>query len=255
MNQDRSPVRYLPWLSRDAVLWPLRLFALAALGVSLLIWRFASKMHLPKPGQVRLDGRATPEIANIAQLTQVGVWNLCLTVAILMTVGTIIGTDLERGYFRTWFSKPMSPMWFYLQRFLIGGVVILACPLLLGAGLALATGGSSGITPDLMGQIGLAYLLVGGATTLASRFMSKGYLVVFLVSIMQNVLHSFASRDFLPGWLLQLHNLLPPFYLVQPGLPVPHGGDLWHIAGYGAGMLALVLFLLRTRPLGSGLSM
>lgn len=253
MKRSHSPVRYLPWLSRDAIVWPLRFFALAAVGVSLLVWRFAAKMHVPKPGEVRFSGRATPDISSIAQLIQVGVWNTCLTVAILMTVGTIIGTDLERGYFRTWFSKPMSPMWFYLQRYLIGAVVVLVCPLMLGAGLALATG-ESGVTADLMAQIALAYLLVGSATTLASRFMSKGYLLVFLLSIMQNILHGFATRDFLPGWLLQLHRLLPPFYLVQPGLPAPHGGDLWHIVGYGAGMLALVLVLLRARPLGSGLS-
>jgi hypothetical protein len=255
MNRSHSPVRYLPWLSRDAIVWPLRLFALAAVSVSLLVWRFAARMHLPKSGQVQFSSRATvsPEISSVAQMIQVGVWNMGLTVAILMTVGTIIGTDLERGYFRTWFSKPMSPMWFYLQRYLIGGVVVLVCPLMLGAGLALGTG-DTGVTPDLMAQIALAYLLVGSATTLASRFMSKGYLLVFLLSIMQNILHGFATRDFLPGWLLQLHRLLPPFQLLQPGLPAPHGGDLWHVVGYGAGMLALVLILLRTRPLGSGLS-
>jgi hypothetical protein len=254
MKRDHSSVRYLPWLSRDAVIWPFRFFALAAVGVSLLVWRFASKMHVPKPGQMRFSGRASPEIASIAQLMQVGVWNTCLTVAILMTVGTIIGTDLERGYFRTWFSKPMSPMWFYLQRFLIGAVVVLACPLMLGVGLALAARGGTGVTADLMAQIGLAYLLVGSATMLTSRFLSKGYLLVFLLSVMQNMLHNFATRDFLPGWLLQLHRLLPPFYLLQPGMPAPQGGDLWHLVGYGAGMLALVLLLLRSRPLGSGLS-
>jgi len=253
MKRSHSPVRYLPWLVRDAMVWPLRLFALAAVSVSLLVWRFAAKMHVPRRGELRFNGQAAPDIASVAQMIQVGVWNTCLTVAILMTVGTIIGTDLERGYFRTWFSKPMSPVWFYLQRYLIGAAVILVCPLMLGAGLGLATG-DSGITADLMAQIALAYLLVGSATTLASRFMSKGYLLVFLLSIMQNILHGFATRDFLPGWLLQLHRVLPPFYLLQPGLPAPHGGDLWHVAGYGAGLLALVLVLLRTRPLGSGLS-
>ena len=253
MKRSHSPVRYLPWLVRDAMVWPLRLFALAAVSVSLLVWRFAAKMHVPRRGELRFNGQAAPDIASVAQMIQVGVWNTCLTVAILMTVGTIIGTDLERGYFRTWFSKPMSPVWFYVQRYLIGAAVILVCPLMLGAGLGLATG-DSGITADLMAQIALAYLLVGSATTLASRFMPKGYLLVFLLSIMQNILHGFATRDFLPGWLLQLHRVLPPFYLLQPGLPAPHGGDLWHVAGYGAGLLALVLVLLRTRPLGSGLS-
>lgn len=254
MKHHHSPVRYLPWLLRDAVIWPLRFFVLAAAGVSLLVWRFAAKMHLPKPGQLRFSGQPMPEIASIAQLIQVGVWNMGLTVAILMTVGTIIGTDLERGYYRTWFSKPMSPMWFYLQRFLIGGVIVLACPLILGGGLALAVGGGAGVTAALMAQIGLAYLLVGSATMLLSRFTSKGYLLVFLLSIVQGMLQNFVNGDFLPGWLLQVHRLLPPFQLLQPGLPAPHGGDLWHLVGYGGGMLALVLVLLRNRPLGSGLT-
>ncbi|MGH7523905.1 MAG: hypothetical protein ACREK8_06335 [Gemmatimonadales bacterium] len=254
MKRSHSGVRYLPWLARDAMLWPGRFFGLAIVGVSLLVWRFAARMHLPRPDQVRVNNRPMPMVTDISQLVQVGVWNTCLTVAILMTVGTIIGTDLERGYFRSWFSKPMSPFWFYLQRFLIGAVVILLCPLVLGIGLMLATGGSTGVTADLIGQIALAYLLVGSAAALASRFMSKGYLVVFLLSVMQNILHSIATRDFLPGWALELHRLLPPFYLLQPGLPVPHGGELWHIVGYGGGMLLLVLVLLRSRPLGSGLS-
>lgn len=254
MKRSHSGVRYLSWLTRDAVLWPGRFFALAAVGVCLLVWRFAARMHVPKPGELRVNSRPGPLVTDVSQLIQVGVWNTCLTVAILMTVGTIIGTDLERGYFRTWFSKPMSPLWFYLQRFLIGAVLIVACPLVLGIGLMLATGGSTGVTADLMAQIGLGYLLVGSAAALASRFMSKGYLLVFLLSVMQNVLHTIAIRDFLPGWVLELHRLLPPFYLLQPGQPVPHGGELWHIVGYGGGMLLLVLVLLRTRPLGSGLS-
>lgn len=253
MKRNHSPMRYLPWLVRDAVAWPFRFFALAAVAVSLLVWRFAANMHVPKPGQFRFNAQAAPEIASVAQLIQVGVWNTGLTVAILMTVGTIIGTDLERGYYRTWFSKPMSPMWFYLQRFLIGAAIILVCPLMLGAGLALAVGGT-GMTAALMGQIALAYLLVGSATTLLSRFTSKGYLLVFLLSIMQHMLENFTRGDYLPGWLLLIHRLLPPFQLLQPGVPPPQGGALWHLILYGAGMLALVLVLLRSRPLGSGLT-
>lgn len=250
MSRDHAPLRYFPWLTRDALLWPFRVFVLAAVALSLLVWRFANTMHLPR-GRLSAGGAVDPMAGNVAQSVQTGVWVVCLTVAILITVGGIVGTDLERGYYRSWFSKPMSPVWYYLQRMIIGAVVILLCPVVLGAGLALAVHGSTGLTWALMGQIGLGYLLVASATLLLSIFTSRGWLLVFLLSVVHGMLTRFLTIGVLPNWLVQVYHLLPPFQLVQPGAPIPRGGELWHLVGYGTGMLVLALTLLRTRPLGS----
>jgi hypothetical protein len=247
MKRDHSRLRYLPWFVRDAVVWPFRMFVLACVVIDLLVWRFATNTHLrgPGPGGASLD---------IPHGIQAAVWSSGLTIAILMTLGGIVGTDLERGYYRSLFSKPMSPLWYYLQRFLVGAAVILLTSLVLGAGLALGLGSNMGLTWDLIGQIGLSYLLVGSATFLVSRFSSKGWLFVFLASFLQSVVSHVTILPGVPGWLKVLHQALPPFDLLQPALPVPSGGDLWHVVAYGAAMLALALTLLRTRPLGSGIT-
>jgi len=252
MSRDHSPLRYLPWFIRDAIMWPLRLFVLAAVAISILVWRFKSNLHLPqvRPGQPNPMGA---DITSIAQLMQSAVWGLCLTVAILMTVGGIIGTDLERGYYRSWFSKPMSPLWYYLQRWMIGAIVILVSPVLLGLGLAASLGGT-GLSWTFMAQIALTYLLIASATMLVSRFTSRGWLLVFLLGILQGVLQQVARSDFLPRWLLWVHQALPPFQLVGVRVALPQGGDLWHVLAYGVAMLVASLLLLRYRPLGGGIT-
>jgi hypothetical protein len=252
MNRDRNPLRYTPWIARDLFVWPLRLFLLAAVGVSLLVWRFASKMG--SHPNTSFNGVPLGGTATLAQSVQMGVWSLCLTVAVLMTVAGIVGTDLERGYYRSWFSKPMSPLWYYLQRLMLGAVVILLCPLALGVGLAMATHGATGVTGVLLSQIALAYLLLAGATMLVSLFSSRGWLLVFVISILQHTLGAFSRGEVLPRWLLLLHRALPPFQLVQPAPVGLSGADLWHVVGYGTGMLVAALVILRVRPLGAGIT-
>ncbi|MGH7584517.1 MAG: hypothetical protein ACREL5_14975, partial [Gemmatimonadales bacterium] len=252
MTSNDSPLRYLPWFVRDAVVWPLRMFVLGAVLVSVLVWRFKANMHLPggHPGPGNPFGSG---ITSIAQMMQVSVWALCLTVAILMTVGGIVGTDLERGYYRSWFSKPMAPYWYYLQRWLVGAVVILVTPVVLGLGLA-ASLGQTGLSWSFMAQIALAYLVIASATMLVSIFTSRGWLVVFLLAILQGVLSQVARSGLIPMWLVRIHQALPPFHLVGMRAPLPHGGDLWHVVLYGVAMLVAALALLRFRPLGSGIT-
>jgi hypothetical protein len=258
MTRDRSPLRYLPWFGRDAVVWPFRWFVFAIGVVCLIVWRFAEKMHVPtrtRGGAFGAESMPLPE--NVAQMMQIGVWNSVLTVTILMTIGGIVGLDLERGYYRSLFSKPMTPLWYYAQRWLVGAAVVMLCPLVLGLGLALALHDSTGLTWDLTGQIGLAYLLVGGATLLLSMFSSKGWLFVFLMSFMQNMIGAIGrpgGADVLPGWLMAIHKALPPFQLLRPGAPLPHGPDLTLLLGYGVGLLVVSTIVLRLRPLGAGVN-
>lgn len=247
MNRDESPLRYMPWFIRDAIVWPFRVFVATSVVIDLLVWRLATNTHMGGPGPAGT-------VLDMPHGLQVAIWSSGLTIAILMTVGGIVGTDLERGYYRSLFSKPMSPAWYYLQRFLVGAAVILLTPLVLGVGLALALRSNMGLTWHLIGQIGLSYLLVGSATFLVSRFSSKGWLFVFLASVLESVVSHVTMVPGVPAWLKILHQALPPFELTQPALPVPTGGALWHVVAYGAGMLALALTLLRTRPLGNGIT-
>jgi hypothetical protein len=246
MKRDFNSFRYVQWFARDAFIWPLRIFLLLGAVISLIVWRFASSMNIPR------SAPGADTISDAAQTMQGGVWGTCLVVAILMTIGGIAGTDLERGFYRSWFSKPMSAWWYYLQRFLIGAVVMAILPLYLGIGLKLGLGASTGVTWMLMGQIGLSYLLVGSATFLISIFIARGWLFVFLLTILQNVIHQMVKSGFAPKWVAWMRDALPPFHLLGAGNPLPQGGPLWHIVGYGTGMLIAALLLLRFRPLGAG---
>ena len=241
MTRDRSPLRYAPWLAFDVVKVQLALFAIVAVGLPLmLLWL-----------QKRMGG--APEAASV----QTGTFTVSLTVAVLMAIGGAIGGDLKGGYYRAWFSKPMSPWWYYLQRWLLGAIAVLLAPLMLGGALALVLHRGSGITGDLMLTVALGYLLIGSACLLFSNFTARDWLVVFLLSFMQQRLAQVieASGNFgvtLPDSLVWFYKALPPFHLINAMKPALHGNALWHVLGYGVAMLAAALVIVQVRPLGSG---
>ncbi|MEP6590312.1 MAG: hypothetical protein ABJC19_03930 [Gemmatimonadota bacterium] len=241
MTRDRSPLRYVPWLALDIVKVQLALFATVAVGLPLVILRLQKSMG------------TAPEAA----VVQSGTFTAVLTIAVLMAIGGAIGGDLKGGYYRAWFSKPISPWWYYLQRWLLGGIAVLLAPLMLGGVLALVLHRGSGITGDLMLTVALGYLLVGSACLLFSNFTARDWLVVFLLSFMQQRLAQVveASGNFgvtLPTWLVWLEKTLPPFHLINAMKPALHGNELLHVLGYGVAMLAAALVIVQVRPLGSG---
>jgi hypothetical protein len=246
MNRTRAPLRYLPWFGRDTLAFPFSIFLLAAVGMGFLFWRLASKFH------------TGPATGTVAHQIQVGVWSTCLTVAVLMATAGVVGQDLQRGYYRAWFSKPMAAWWFYLQRFILGAATVLVAPYLLGLAIKLALGGDFGIDGPLMANIALGVLLIGGATVLLSVFTTRGWLLVYLMVIVQTIVGGLMVRFnaqsgvSMPGFFVWLHRLLPPFDLVDLKQPVASGSDLVHVLGYGGAMVVLAFTLLKWRPLGSG---
>lgn len=246
MTRDHNPFRYVGWLTRDALMWPGRAFLIILALVTLIAWRFAQGMGIPPA----VGAAGVPNSA--AQFVQYSLWQSCLTVAVLMTVAGIPGTDLERGYYRSWFSKPMAPWWYYLQRYLLGALLLLLTPVLLGGGLELVLHTGMGLSWAMIGQIAIGYLLLASATLLVSLFIARGWLIVFLLDVVQSVLEGITRTGVAPKWLGWLHNALPPFHLMGAAQPLPHGGPLWQVLGYGGGMLIAALVLLRVRPLGAG---
>jgi hypothetical protein len=242
MTRDRSPFRYLPWLARSVAEGPLALFVAVIIGLSLVLWRV---------GQV-----ARRPMTNAAEL-QDGTWRVVLTVAVLIAVGGVMGTDVQRGYYRTYFSKPMAPAWFYLQRFLLGVAAVIVAPLLYGVGVRLALHTPDfGLHGTLFAAIAMGTLLIGGATLLLSTVTSRDWLVVFLLVFVQHRIGDvvqFTSRSgvTLPRWIVWPWRLLPPFHLVDPSVAL-HGSELAHVLLYGVGMIVAALAIMAYRPLGSG---
>lgn len=242
MSRNRSPFRYLPAHFADVAKGPLAIFAIVAAMVSVVTWRLLRN----EPGAM-----ADPAIFLRQVMAAV------LTLAVLAAAGGVAGTDVARGYYRAWFSKPMAPWWFYLQRWLLGGVAVLAIPLLVGVGLQLFFGKGTGVTLALMEVTALAYLLIGGTVLLASVFTAKDWLLTFAITFIQARLDDLtklmaATKSEPPTTLVWAHRLLPPYHLLSPITGAPTGEALLHVVGYGVGLVAIALVLLATRPLGSG---
>jgi hypothetical protein len=213
------------------------LYLVAAVVGSIIVWRVAERTGTsPDPGFV--------------QATTFAAVNVIL---MLVATGGMVNTDVQQGFYRAWFSKPMAPWWFYLQRWLLGGLFVLATPLVYGALLALLLGNGMGVNVALLIQLALSYLLVGSAVFLVSTVQRLDWLIVFILSSAEQGLHGLAQSPIgLPATLDFAYRLLPPFHLIGIGGPTLSGGPLWHVVGYGTGMLALALVVLLTRPLGSG---
>lgn len=242
MNRDSSPLRYLPYQARDVAAGPLALFVAITIGLTLALWRFFAD---------------SPAISDNPALFLTSTLAVVQTIAILFATGGVAGVDIQRGFYRAWFSKPITPWLFYLQRWLLGGIAVLLIPVMLGSGLSLLYGNGTGITWALIGSLALAYLLVGGLVLLCSNFMERDWLAVFLITFLQAQLHRMLGlfeqlgQEISP-LLVWTDRLLPPFHLVVPSAGLPSGSELLHVLGYGGGVLAVALLLFRHRPLGSG---
>lgn len=242
MTRNRSPLRYLPAHSMDVAAGPLALFATVAITVCFVVWR----MTRTEPAAM-----ADPAMFMSRMMTAV------LTLAVLVAAGGVAGNDVAKGFYRAWFSKPMAPWWYYLQRWLLGGLAVLGIPLIIGSGLQLFFGHGTGITTELMAVTALGYLLIGGTVLLASVFTARDWLVAFALTFLQGTLDQVVqvaamTKGELPVLVTWAHRLLPPFHLITPlkGLPVGH--DLLHLLAYGGGMVVIALVLFAVKPLGSG---
>lgn len=240
MTRNASPLRYLSAQAMDVARGPLALFVVVSAGLSFILWRVFGTRETPDPADL-LGGLVAGT----------------LMVAVLIAAGAVAGNDIKQGYYRAYFSKPMAPWWYYLQRWLLGGLAVLTIPLWLGIGLALAFGQGTGITTDLVVNVALSYLLIGGAVLLVSTVSARDWLVVFLLYFFQRRLEDVhgmldGMRQDIPWALEALVRVLPPFHLITPGSAPPDGTDLLRVLAWGGGMVALAVIVLKSRPLGSG---
>ena len=150
------PSAYLAWQARDVARGPGLVAAIVAGVFVLLVWRLP-EAAMAAGGGVLLTG----------YLQQVG-WPL-----VLVATGEIVRTDRSEGYYRFFFSRPVQPAVFYLVRFLLGFVLVLATVGV--AALAIwARSGSLDLDPRTFGQLALTYLLLGGTVFLISTATTAG---------------------------------------------------------------------------------
>lgn len=229
------PAAYLAWQARDVARGPGLVAALIAGVFALLVWRLP-EAAMAGGGGVLLTG----------YLQQVG-WPL-----VLVATGEMVRTDRSEGYYRFYFSRPVQPALFYLVRFLLGFVLVLAA-VAAGTLAVLARTGTLAVEPRLLGQLSLTYLLLGGTVFFFSTVTTAGprdWLVALLVHVLQNTVADLLSNgvDLWPA-LRWLHAILPPMHRLGAGL---EPADALHVGLYGAGLVAVSLLVLDRRPLGGG---
>jgi hypothetical protein len=171
---------------------------------------------------------------------------------LLYCSAAIVSNDRVHGYYRSFFSRPMSPPWYYFIRWLLGGVFFLLLSPVLTLALSLAIG-SFPFSWEVLAQLGLSYLLLGGLIFFLSALVPHDWLFAMVVLLVQSVLFALrrGGADLSALWDFVL-TILPPIYEVSLNSPFPTGSTLIHIVLYGAGLVIAGLVILRLRPLGAG---
>lgn len=171
---------------------------------------------------------------------------------VLLATGGLVSSDLRNGYYRGLFSKPVDAAIFYLQRWLLGALVVAASVPL----LAVAIGIGVGTVPfrwSLVANLELLYLLLGGLVFFLSTFVRRDWLFALVVFLLQTVMHGLSSGGLTFGPVAgAIYTVLPPFHLLELGAPPPQGANLAHVVGYGTTLVLGALALLRWRAMGSG---
>lgn len=230
---SRNPFRYAGWHALDFAMGPGAVFLIILVLVGIGAWQ----------AEVSPAGSETLLRAVIAQAA------LPFT---LLAAARVVSGDRSRGYFRSYFNRPVSPVSHYGLRWLLGGVaVLLFVPF---AALAIAiTSGQFSLDPSLLASIALLVLLLGGLTFLISTVSRFDWAIAFVILVVQSVLHQLKQSGSLDsGVFRSLYTVLPPFHLINPGNPPPSGSSLWHVLIYGAALVLAALAVLGWRPIGEG---
>ena len=186
------------------------------------------------------------------------IWPLLITIAssivsvsVLIAVNGIVSTDRKLGYYRFLFSKPVSVVAYYVQRYFVHMVGVLAAMLILSGILRT-------IVPDFrivnyLLYTALIFVAMGGIgffISVATRFDWVTLAAVWLGS--RTLRDLYGAKPGLPGKLVQL---LPPVHkldvlansLITDG--TAQTSDVIWLLAYGSLFFVLGLVLLRQASL------
>lgn len=182
-------------------------------------------------------------------------------VIVLVATNGIVHNDIQRGYYRFLFAKPIAPWRYYAQSFVVNWLgAMLAASAVLAAFGALTT---PFFPPGLFAFLTLYYVALGGLVFFVSVLTRLDWLIVAAIWAFAQLLRGmYPASSGLFGRLVDV--LLPPAHrisvvgeaLMRVGMPgsVRLGDSallpsvLW-LVGWGALAFLAGLVLLRRRPL------
>lgn len=237
---------YVPWQARDILpraFVPMALFLVFA--------------GIPIAGMLSMgdtpNGVAPENIGSFLRAAYIGVAPLCMTLGAFMFMTQGPAVDRERQFVRFLFAQPVAPAAFYLQRFVVGLLLFIACflpvPLVMRA---------YGAEIPIVGSIvamGASLVLIGGLTTLCAALVNKDGLLLIVVYLLTQLAQRLSGQGILWEWARPIARGLPPVeslgmvvksLLEATDWPVT---DLVHVFGYGIGLLVAGLLVIRRAPL------
>jgi len=189
--------RYAPYQLRDYIIGP---GGITILFVVLLVFLTSRTRGMPGPDQ------HLPPLDWLIEL-------VAILGSVLATTG-LVSDDRSRNYYRFLFAKPMDPVRYYAQAFVLRGLVVI-----LIATFIAAVANAITFPIPVLGAIvytAIFYLFVGGITMAQStvwRFGWVGSLATFLIAKLVAMLASpqaGVEQPWRSGWIA-LHFVLPPF--------------------------------------------
>ena len=181
-------------------------------------------------------------------------WPLVITVtssvvslAVLIALNGMVSTDRKMGYYRFLFSKPISPVAYYAQLFLVYMAGVLIAMMLL-SGILHSVVPAFNVVNFLL-YAAIIYIAMGGIGFFVSVATRFDWLTLAAVWLGSRVLRDFFGTK--PGWRSKAVELLPPVHklndvsmsLITNG--TAHTSDVLWLVGYGALFFALGLLVLR----------
>ncbi|HEY6089037.1 MAG TPA: hypothetical protein VD771_04525 [Gemmatimonadaceae bacterium] len=181
-------------------------------------------------------------------------WPLIITVtssivslAVLIALNGIVSTDRKMGYYRFLFSKPLSPIAYYTQLFLVYMAGVVASMLLLSGIMHTVIPAFSIL--NYLEYAAVMYIAMGGIGFFLSVATRFDWVTLAAVWLGSRILRDFYGPK--PGWKSKAVELLPPVHkldgvsmsLITNG--TAHTSDVLWLVGYGALFFALGLLILR----------
>jgi len=227
-------------------LWQFRDFAIDR-GIAILIIGLLWGYVLIQPlrlsmGTAFVVGPLSPTWPLIIMVT-----SSVVTLAVLIALNGIVSTDRKMGYYRFLFSKPLSPVAYYAQLFVVHMAGVLASMLVLSGILHVVVPAFN--TFNFLKYAAIIYIAMGGIGFFLSVATRFDWVTLAAVWLGSRILRDFYGPR--PGWKSKAVELLPPVHklndvsmsLITNGT-APSSDVLW-LLGYGALFFALGLLLLR----------
>ena len=236
---------YLPWHARDLAVRVFSPFLLFFVMAGLPLWSITSTQGIPLFG-------GDPQVQDLALQIWSNTASLCLTIGAVLLMNGSVGVDREKQYVRFLFAHQIPPVWFYLQRFVVGLTLFAVSFALVPVAF------SQIVAVPVLGTV-LALVLVsffiGSLMLLLGAISQSDGLLFILVYLVSNVIQAITFGGNGPTWLHGLAWILPPVRQLGEFSGAWLTGrtveptDLVLVVSYAIGMLLSGLFLIKRAPL------